>query len=107
MHDVDNDEDGSARDCDKVTMRMMAMMMDDDDDDEVEDGRGDEMQVNSCASSVTITRRIMRMVLNKIPSIPGTKLLQRTMLKATCHLGELYPIIQISLGQAESCSPSG
>ena len=62
MHDVDNDEDGSARDCDKVTMRMMAMMMDDV-DDEVEDGRGDEMQVNSCASSVTITRRIMRMVL--------------------------------------------
>ena len=41
---------------------MMTMMMDDD-DDEVEDGRGDEMQVNSCASSVTKTRRIMRMVL--------------------------------------------
>ena len=62
MHDVDNDEDGSAPERDKVTMRMMAMMMDDD-DDEVEDGRGDEMQVNSCASSVTKTRRIMRMVL--------------------------------------------
>ena len=28
VHDVDNDEDGSARDCDKVTMRMM---IDDDD----------------------------------------------------------------------------
>ena len=52
MHDVDNDEDGSACDCDKVTMWMMTMMMDDV-DDEVEDGRGDEMQVNSCASSVT------------------------------------------------------
>ena len=51
MHDVDNDEDGSARDCDKVTMRMMMMMMMDD-DDEVEDGRGDEVQVNSCAMCI-------------------------------------------------------
>ena len=28
------------------------MMDDDDDDDEVEDGRGDEMQVNSCAMCI-------------------------------------------------------